>query len=61
MFLETVHTVDARQRSRNGLDRVDNAPPLRACKRGVMLHNLQLHQAESGRAHLPAALSPFTI
>jgi hypothetical protein len=24
-------------------------PPLRACKRGVMLHNLQLHQAESGR------------
>jgi hypothetical protein len=54
--------VDAQQRSRSSkLDRVDNNLHYVPAERGVMLHNLQLYQAESGHAHLPAALSTFTI
>jgi hypothetical protein len=40
----------------NGLDRVDNNLHYVPADNGVMLQ--QLYQAESGRAHLPAALSP---
>jgi hypothetical protein len=55
----TVHTVDARQRSRSSTDWIVlTTTSTTPAERGVMLHNLQLHQAESGRAHLPASLSP---
>jgi hypothetical protein len=55
----TVHTVDARQRSRSSTDWIaSTTTSTTPAERGVMLHNLQLHQAESGHAHLPASLSP---
>jgi hypothetical protein len=47
MFWRTVHTVDA-QESSLGLDRVDSNLHYMPAERGVMLHNLQLYQAESG-------------
>jgi hypothetical protein len=53
-------TYCGRSRKLAGLDRVDSNLHYMPAERGVMLHNLQLYQAESGHGHLPAALSPHS-